>query len=81
MDYMFHGGCRKVSKVLSMALEPISKSAVHYLAKRVSEIRVAKEPTYRRCIAVDETKLRVCICVVCCRCGFQGIIGSIGVLW
>jgi transposase-like protein len=56
---MFHGSCRKVSRVLSLALEPISKSAVHYLAKRVSEIRVAKEPRYRRCIAVDETKLRV----------------------
>jgi transposase-like protein len=42
-----------------MALEPISKSAVHYLAKRVSEIRVSKEPRYRRCIAVDETKLCV----------------------
>jgi hypothetical protein len=59
LDYMFHGSCRKVSKVLSMALEPISKSAVHYLDKRVSEIRVAKEPRYRRCIAVDETKLSV----------------------
>jgi transposase-like protein len=59
LDYMFHGSCRKVSKVLSMALEPISKSAVHYLAKRVSEIRVSKEPRYRRCIAVDETKLSV----------------------
>ena len=59
MDYMFHGSCRKVSKVLSMALEPISKSAVHYLAKRVSSVKVAKEPRYRRCIAVDETKLRV----------------------
>jgi transposase-like protein len=56
---MFHGSCRKVSKVLSLALEPISKSAVHYLAKKVSEIRVAREPRYRRCIAVDETKLRV----------------------
>jgi putative transposase len=56
---MFHGSCRKVSRVLSLALEPISKSAVHYLAKRVSEIRVAKEPRCRRCIAVDETKLRV----------------------
>jgi transposase-like protein len=56
---MFHGSCRKVSRVLSLALEPISKSAVHYLAKKVSEIRVAKEPRYRRCIAVDETKLRV----------------------
>jgi transposase-like protein len=56
---MFYGSCRKVSKVLSMALESISKSAVHYLVKRVSEIRVAKEPRYRRCIAVDETKLRV----------------------
>ncbi|MCL7397037.1 MAG: hypothetical protein LZ167_06455 [Thaumarchaeota archaeon] len=30
-----------------MALEPISKSAVHYLARKVSEIRVAKEPRYR----------------------------------
>ena len=55
LDYMFHGSCRKVSKVLSMVLEPISKSAVHYLAKKVSEISVAKEPRYRRCIAVDET--------------------------
>jgi transposase-like protein len=53
---MFHGGCRKVSKVLSLALEPISKSAVHYLAKKVSSV---KEPRYRRCIAVDETKLSV----------------------
>jgi transposase-like protein len=59
LDYIFHGSCRRVSKVLSMGLEPISKSAVHYLAKRVSEIRVAREPRYRRCIAVDETKLRV----------------------
>jgi hypothetical protein len=55
LNYMFYGSCRKVSKVLSIALEPISKSAVHYLAKRVSEIRVAKEPRYRSCIAVDET--------------------------
>jgi transposase-like protein len=37
-------------------LEPISKSAVHYLAKKVSSV---KESRYRRCIAVDETKLRV----------------------
>ena len=59
MDYMFHGSCRKVSKVLSMALEPISKSSVHYLAKKVSSIKVSKEPKYRRCIAVDETKLCV----------------------
>jgi transposase-like protein len=42
-----------------MALEPISKSAAHYLAKRVSEIRVATEPRYGRCIAFDETKLSV----------------------
>jgi hypothetical protein len=82
LDYMLHGSCRKVSKVLSMALEPISKSAVHYLAKRISGIRVSKEPRHRRCIAVDETAtcqeiLR--ICVVCCRRRFQGIIGSRGV--
>jgi transposase-like protein len=42
-----------------MALEPISKSAVHYLAKKVSSVKVAKETRYRRCIAVDETKLSV----------------------
>jgi hypothetical protein len=58
LDYMFHGGCGRVAKVLSMVLEPISKSAVHYLAKKVPEIRVAKEPKYRRCIAVDETAIR-----------------------
>jgi hypothetical protein len=84
LDYMLHGSCGRVSKVLSMALEPISKSAVHYLAKRISGIRVSKEPRYRRCIAVDETAtcqeiLR--IHMVCCRRRFQGIIGSIGVLW
>jgi transposase-like protein len=59
LDYILHGSCRKVYKVLSLALEPISKSAVHYLAKRVSEIRVSREPRYRRCMAVDETKLCV----------------------
>jgi len=41
LGYMFRGGCRKVSRVLSMGLESISKSAVHYLAKKVSEVRVA----------------------------------------
>jgi transposase-like protein len=59
LDYMFHGSCRKVSMVLSLSLEPISKSAVHYLAKRVSSVKVAKEPRYRRCMAVDEAKLCV----------------------
>jgi transposase-like protein len=59
LDYMFHGNCRKVSKVLSMAFEPISKSTVHDLARKVSTIKIAREPRYRRCIAVDETKLRV----------------------
>jgi putative transposase len=42
-----------------MAFEPISKSAVHYLARKVSSVKIATEPRYRRCIAVDETKLRV----------------------
>jgi transposase-like protein len=81
---MFHGGCREVSKVLSMGSEPISKSAVHYLAKRVSEVRVSKEPRYRRCMAVDETKLRVkksYVYMVCCRRGFQEITGSGGIIW
>jgi transposase-like protein len=42
-----------------MALEPISKSAVHYLARKVSSVKIAREPRYRRCIAFDETKLSV----------------------
>jgi len=29
LGYMFHGSCRKVSKVLSLVLEPISKSCVY----------------------------------------------------
>jgi len=56
---MFHGSCRRVSKVLSLAFEPISKSTVHDLARKVSTVSFAREPRYRRCIAVDETKLRV----------------------
>jgi putative transposase len=58
LDYIFHVSCRKVSRVLSLALEPISKSAVHYLAKKVSSVKVAKEPRYRRCIAVDELSVK-----------------------
>jgi transposase-like protein len=42
-----------------MALEPISKSTVYDLARRVSTASVAREPRYRRCIAFDETKLSV----------------------
>jgi len=57
---MFHGSCRKISRVISIALEPISKSTVHELARNVSsKIVLASKPGYRRCIAVDEAKLRV----------------------
>jgi len=57
---MFYGSCRRVSKVLSLALEPISKSTVHELAKAFSsKIILASKPRYRKCIAVDETKLCV----------------------
>ena len=53
---MFYGSCRKISKILSFSLEPISKSDVHYLARIVSsKVIVASKPRYRRCIAVDET--------------------------
>jgi hypothetical protein len=37
-----------VSRVLSLALEPISKSTVHDLARRVSMVKVAEEPKYRK---------------------------------
>ena len=40
-------------------MEPIIKSTVHDLARKVSIIKIAREPRYRRCIAVDETKLCV----------------------
>jgi len=44
---MFDGSCRRVSRVLSLALEPISKSGVHYLARAVSsKVRVASKPGY-----------------------------------
>jgi transposase-like protein len=56
---MFHGSCRRVSRVLSLALEPIRKSIVHDLARRVSMVKIAGEPRHRRCIAFDETKLSV----------------------
>ena len=57
---MFYGSCRKISKILSFSLEPISKSGVHYLAKIISSnVVIASKPRYRRCIAVDETKLRI----------------------
>jgi len=56
---MFHGSCRKISKILSLALEPISKSTIHDLARKVSMVKIAVEPRYRRRIAVDETKLYV----------------------
>jgi hypothetical protein len=56
---MFHGSCRKVSRVLSMALEPINKSTVHYLARKVSIIKIARKPRYRRCIAVGCEDLQI----------------------
>ena len=57
---MFHVGCRKVSKILSIAIEPISKSDVHYLPKIISsKVKIVLESRYRRCIAIDETELKV----------------------
>ena len=55
---MLHGSCRKISRILSFSLEPISKSDVHYLARIVSsKVIVASKPMYRMCIAVEETKI------------------------
>ncbi|MEM4384302.1 MAG: DDE-type integrase/transposase/recombinase [Candidatus Caldarchaeum sp.] len=57
---MFHGSCRRVSRVLSLAFEPISKSTVHELSRKFSStVKVSPYPKFRRCIAVDETKLKV----------------------
>jgi len=48
-------GRLKVSKVLSIALEPISKSAVHYLARVYLRSGFLRSPGIGRCNAVDET--------------------------
>jgi len=42
-----------------MALEPINKSTVHYLARKVSIIKIARKPRYRRCIAVGCEDLQI----------------------
>lgn len=56
---MFYGCCRRVSRFLGMVLEPISKSTVHELARKVSTIRISRVPRYRRYIVVDEAKLSI----------------------
>jgi len=43
LDYMSRGSCRRVSGVLSLALEPISKSTVHDPARKVFTVKVARE--------------------------------------
>ena len=46
--------------VISIALEPISKSTIHELARNVSsKVVLASKPRYRKCIVIDETKLCV----------------------
>ncbi len=57
LEYIFHGSCRKTSKVLSTAFEPISKSTAHELAN--NEIKLAEERKERLIIAVEEIKLKL----------------------
>ncbi|MEM2538061.1 MAG: hypothetical protein QXE38_02010, partial [Candidatus Methanomethylicia archaeon] len=41
LEYIFHGSYRKVSKVLSLSIETISKSTIHDLSKKFSkEIKI-----------------------------------------
>ncbi|MEM0079413.1 MAG: hypothetical protein QW118_04200 [Nitrososphaerota archaeon] len=57
---MFHVSCRRVSKILNISMEPISKLDVHYLSKIIySKLKIVLESRYRRCIAIDETELKV----------------------
>jgi len=57
---MFHDSCRRISKVLGLALEIIGKSTVYELARTTSSRSVIfSKPRYRRCINVDDTKLSV----------------------
>jgi hypothetical protein len=51
--YMFYGGCRRVSGVLGMVLEPISQPCMTLLG------RYPHSRSPWRCIAIDETKLSV----------------------
>jgi hypothetical protein len=48
---MFDGGCRRVSRVLSIALEPISKSAVHYLKRPIIPEEGPKD-VYRQAVGI-----------------------------
>lgn len=42
---MFHGSCGRVSRVLSLAFYPISKSTVHELARKLSlTVKASPEP-------------------------------------
>jgi hypothetical protein len=52
LDYMFHGGCRRrISRVLSIALEHISKSAVHYLKRPIIPEGGPKD-VYRQAVGI-----------------------------
>ena len=46
LEYMLHGGCRRVSKVISLALEPISRFTVYELARRVSTLSIAHKDVW-----------------------------------
>ena len=51
LDYMFHGGCKRISRVLSIALEHISKSAVHYLKRPIIPEEGPKD-VYRQAVGI-----------------------------
>ena len=46
MEYMLHGGCRRVSKVISLALEPISRFTVYKLARKVSILSITHKDVW-----------------------------------
>ncbi|MEM1770170.1 MAG: hypothetical protein QXU63_05620 [Nitrososphaerota archaeon] len=74
---MFHGSCRNVSRVLSIALELISKSTVHELSKKFSSIvKFSQEPKIRRYMAVNETKLKIKEVIVHIRSVIEVYIGE-----
>jgi len=46
LEYMLHGGCRRVSKVISLALEPISRFTVYKLARKVSILSITHKDVW-----------------------------------
>ncbi|MDT7877456.1 MAG: DDE-type integrase/transposase/recombinase [Candidatus Caldarchaeales archaeon] len=60
LDYMFHGSCRRVSRVFSMGLEPISKSAVDLDSRELLALEVSYGRSSLNALSFLKKALRMC---------------------